>query len=154
MDALHGAGMLLRDFTANNLMVLPSGEVRLIDLELAHPFSDGTPASWGAGTPGFISPQQATAQPATLTDDYYALGATIAYMATGVAPHLLSDTGGGRPLSERLREWITSAERDGVVPATVCDLVLGCMVDDPARRWGAPGGARRHRAAPPLRLPA
>src|SRR5260370_27024674 len=158
MDVLHGAGMLVRDFTANNLMILPSGEVRLIDLELAHPLSDGAPLSWGAGTPGFFSPEQATAQPSTFADEYYALGATIAYLATGVVPYLLSDSGGDRPLGERLREWITAAERYGMVATTVCDLVLGCMADDPAKRWGpgevpaaieAPGpSACRHK--PPM----
>ena len=136
MDALHGAGVLLRDFTPNNLMVLPSGDLRLIDLELAHLLSDGPPLSWGAATPGFASPEQLAAQPSTFSDDYYALGATIAYMATASVPYLVPDRGQPRPLSERLRDWIAGAESDGAVAARVCDLVLGCMADDPSQRWG------------------
>src|SRR5437899_4160305 len=135
MEALHGAGVLLRDFTPNNVMVLP-GELRLIDLELAHPLADGPAPRTGAGTPGFSSPEQMEGRPSGLPDDYYALGATVAYAATGAAPDLIPDTGEDRPAGERLREWIAGAELDGLVTARVCDLVLGCMAGDPARRWG------------------
>jgi len=135
MEVMHAAGILLRDFTPNNLMVLPSRELRLIDLELAHLLSDGPPLSWGAATPGFASPGQMAAEPSSFPDDYYALGATIAYVATGSAPYLPPDRGQARPLSGRLRQWITGAECDGVAGASVCDIVLGCMADDPALRW-------------------
>jgi hypothetical protein len=140
MEALHGAGVLLRDFTPNNLMVLPSGELRLIDLELAHVLSDGPALNWGAATPGFGSPEQIAGQPSSFPDDYYALGATIAYLAMGSIPYLIPDRvangGNQRPLSGRLQDWIAGAENDGAVAARVCDLVLGCMADDPAQRWG------------------
>ena len=118
------------------LLIGPAGDLRLIDLELAHLLSDGPPLSWGAATPGFASPEQLAARPSTFSDDYYALGATIAYMATASVPYLLPDRGQPRSLSERLRDWIAGAESDGAVAARVCDLVLGCMADDPSQRWG------------------
>src|SRR5207244_1610022 len=121
MDALHGAGVLLRDFTPNNLMVLPSGDLRLIDLELAHLLSDGPPLSWGAATPGFASPEQLAARPSTFSDDYYALGATIAYMATASVPYLLPGLPG------RWRTW------DAGSPARSIPAVSAC---GPRPVWG------------------
>jgi Lanthionine synthetase C-like protein/Protein kinase domain len=138
MQALHGTGVVLHDFTPNNLMVLPGGELRLVDLELAYLLSEGPPPGLAAGTPGFGSSEQMAGQPSGLPDDYYGLGATIAYMATGIVPSRAPDLGQSKPRNERLREWITGAERDGIVCARVCDLVLGCMADDPADRW-SPG---------------
>ena len=58
----HSAGIVIRDFTPNNAMVLPDGGIRLIDLELAAPGGDepndlargraapgyGTQSSWPA----------------------------------------------------------------------------------------------------------
>ncbi len=136
MQAFHDADVLLRDFTSNNLMVLPDGKLRAIDFQLTHLLSDGPPPGWSGGTPGFASPEQMVGQPSGLPDDYYSLGATIAHVATGVVPHLPFDQGQPRPLGGRLRDWITGAERDGLVAGRICDLVLGCMADDPADRWG------------------
>ncbi len=139
MQAFHDAGVLARDFTPNNLMVLPGGELRLVDLELGHLLSDGPLPSWGVGTPGFCSPEQMEGRPTGRPDDYYSLGAVIGYIATGQGPNFPPDlpTDGDRvrPLSDRLESWIVGAEHDGLVASRVCDLVLGCMADDPSARW-------------------
>ncbi|MQA86737.1 MAG: hypothetical protein GEV03_19435 [Streptosporangiales bacterium] len=136
MAALHDAGVLVRDFTPNNLMLLPGPRLRIVDLELAHVLGDGPPPPAANGTPGFASPQQMAGRPSGLPDDYYSLGATIGYAATGIAPPMVEDQGrGGRPFSEIVRGWLVGPERDGLVSERVCDLVLGCMADDPAERW-------------------
>ncbi|MGH2769719.1 MAG: class IV lanthionine synthetase LanL, partial [Actinomycetota bacterium] len=136
MEAMHGAGVLLHDFTPNNLMVLPGGELRLVDLELAHLLSDGPPPDWVAGTPAFISPDRVAGKPSGLPDDYFSLGATIGCVALGSAPNLAPDRGQVRPMSERLRDWVIRGEHYGRITTRVCDLVLGCMADDPRQRWG------------------
>lgn len=136
MHAVHDAGVLLRDFTPNNLIMMPNGELRVVDLEVAHVLDDGPPPRWAMETPGYASPEQAEGQPSGLPDDYYSLGATIAYVATGTDLYLAADHGNPRPRGERLADRLTRLERDGMAAFPVCDIVLGCMADEPARRWG------------------
>ncbi|RJL34058.1 class IV lanthionine synthetase LanL [Bailinhaonella thermotolerans] len=144
MDAMHRAGLLLRDFSPNNVMVLPDLSLRLVDLELAHRRSSGRARPLPHGTPGFGSPGQMAGRSAVLADDYYGLGATIAYTATGMSPPAILSG----DLGARVRDWIEGAERDGLVGGAVCDIVLGCMDPRPARRW-SPRRVREAAAAVP-----
>lgn len=152
MLAFHDAGVLLRDFTPNNLLVLHGGELRVVDLEFAHLLSDGPPPRWREGTLVYASPQQLSGEPSGLSDDYHSLGATIAYAATGMDPCFSPDWN-GRPLG-CLEEWLGRLEREGVIEATVSDIVLGCTAHDPRLRWSPRQVLDRlaapvHRAPPP-----
>lgn len=135
LATVHDAGVLLRDLTPNNLMVLPGGELKLVDLELAHVLGDGPVPDAPHGTPGYSSPEQMTGRPTGAPDDYCSLGAVIAYTATGANP-ATSPSPTGRPLPGRLRAWLAGVERDALVAERICDLVLGCMDERPDRRWG------------------
>ena len=53
LEQAHGAGVVIRDFTPNNAMVLPDGGIRLIDLELAASCGDEPgDLARGRATPG------------------------------------------------------------------------------------------------------
>ncbi|MDP8961366.1 MAG: hypothetical protein M3N32_07125, partial [Actinomycetota bacterium] len=133
MQAFHEAGVLLRDFTPNNLLVTSEGELRVVDLEFAHLLSDGPPPRWREGTLVYASPQQLGGEPSGLPDDYHSLGATVSYAATGMDP-CFAPAWDGRPLG-CLEEWLGRLEREGVVDATVSDIVLGCTAPEPRLRW-------------------
>lgn len=137
MEAFHRAGVLLRDLTPNNLFVLSDEpQLRLVDFELAHLLSDGPPEPWSAGTPGYAPPEQLAGHPTGLPDDYFAFGASVAFIATGMDPYLVPDRGPTRPFDTRLREWLATMERDGVIDSATCDIVRGCTAKEPAQRWG------------------
>ena len=85
MAAFHAAGVVLRDFTPNNILVTDEGRIVLIDLELAHPAGEAPPVP--GRHPRLRRPRQLRGQPAGFPDDYWSLGATIAYLATGADPY-------------------------------------------------------------------
>ncbi|MDQ3150794.1 MAG: class IV lanthionine synthetase LanL [Actinomycetota bacterium] len=134
MEVAHQAGVILRDFNPNNIMVRPDGELRLIDLELAVAAGDKDEKLTRAGTPGYVAPEQMKGTRAAFAADYYSLGATLCFVATGTTPSFLGEEPEPRPLRERLDEWLT-------VRAAAPDrpdlrmLILGLMDDVPERRW-------------------
>jgi class IV lanthipeptide synthase len=130
MDLAHSAGLIVRDFNPNNIMVRPDGQLRLIDLELTV-LSGEHEELLGAGTPGYGAPEQMEGSPAAIEADYYSLGATICFVVTGSTPDFVADVPKARPLRERLTEWLAARE----VPAGIRDLIVGLMDEEPGRRW-------------------
>lgn len=133
MSVAHRAGLVLRDFNPNNIMVRPDGELRLIDLELAVVPAEQEELT-GAGTPGYAAPEQMEGGPAALEADYYSLGATICFVVTGSTPDFLADVPKARSLRERLAEWLAVREAPDS-PASLRTLILGLMDEAPGRRW-------------------
>ncbi len=83
LGAVHAAGLVYRDLGPANVIVGRDEEVRLVDFELACPAGE---AGEVAGTPGYASPQQLAGEAASVGDDVYALGAVLAFLATGADP--------------------------------------------------------------------
>lgn len=133
MEVAHRAGLIVRDFNPNNIMVLPDGQLRLIDLELAV-LSEEQEELLGAGTPGYSAPEQMAGGPPTVEADYYSLGATICFVVTGSTPDFVPDLPTARPLRDRLAEWLSAREAPGS-PAAIRELILGLMDDEPGLRW-------------------
>jgi tRNA A-37 threonylcarbamoyl transferase component Bud32 len=152
MSVAHRVGLVLRDFTPNNIMVRPDGELKLIDLELT--VVPGEQELMGAGTPGYGAPEQMEGGPAAFEADYYSLGATICFVVTGSTPDYLADVPKTRPLRERLAEWLAVREAPDS-PASLRTLILGLMDDAPGRRWttAQAGDALAVARKPPGRQP-
>ncbi|WP_405019063.1 class IV lanthionine synthetase LanL [Kitasatospora sp. NBC_00070] len=82
LDDIHGRGVILRDLKPDNVVLDPAGRCRVIDFGVSS--LDGTgPAG---ATPGYSRPVERTAGRAVVADDYYALGATLCFAATGMDP--------------------------------------------------------------------
>lgn len=135
MDAAHRAGLILQDFTPNNIMVLPDGQLRLIDLELAVLAEEQDEKPPRAGTPGFAAPEQMEGAPPAVEADYYSLGATICCVVTGTNPYFMEDVPKTRTLRERLAEWLTVQEEMFDIPGAIRALILGLTDDEPTGRW-------------------
>ncbi|WP_084219637.1 class IV lanthionine synthetase LanL [Spirillospora albida] len=135
MADAHAAGLLIRDFNPNNIMVRPDGAPVLIDLELA--VADGEDGPLRAGTPAFGAPEQLGGAPPHASADHYSLGATLCYVFTGSPPYLLDEYPESRTLTERLEEWLTARTQGMEFPEHLRALLLGLMADDPERRWTA-----------------
>lgn len=134
MRVAHRAGLILRDFTPNNIMVLPDGQLKLIDLELAVLSEERGDEQTGAGTPGFGAPEQMNGESAAVEADYFSLGAVICFVVIGSTPQFMADAPKTRSFQERLQEWL--AVRDAPdPPEAIRALILGLMDDEPGRRW-------------------
>jgi serine/threonine-protein kinase len=136
----HGEGIVHRDIKPENILL--SGDVASVtDFGVAKALSDSaqgqsTLTSLGValGTPAYMSPEQATANP--MVDqraDIYAWGVLAYEMLTGAAPFA------GRSLQAQLAAHIVEvpeslSRRRSVVPVALSELVMQCLAKSPADR--------------------
>ncbi|MFO0952358.1 MAG: serine/threonine-protein kinase [Isosphaeraceae bacterium] len=85
-------GMVHRDIKPANVMLTKDGNIKLADLGLARiaadAEADASEAGLAAGTPYYISPEQARGLPdVDIRADLYSLGATLYHMVTGRVPY-------------------------------------------------------------------
>lgn len=91
LAALHAAGVVHRDLKPSNLLFDAAGRAHIADFGLAR-LDDGpagtTRQGFTVGTPEYMSPEQARAEPLDGRADLYALGATLYHLACGRPPHV------------------------------------------------------------------
>ncbi|MFD3522151.1 protein kinase [Streptomyces sp. NPDC058653] len=130
LTSIHGAGLVHRDLKPSNVLVTAEGP-RVIDFGIARALGDHgmTEAGDIIGTPGFIAPEQITGDaPVTVAADVFALGAVLAFAATGRNPF-----GDGTVAILLYRAVHEEPDLDDV-PAGIRDLVADCLDKAPMRR--------------------
>ncbi|MDR0327119.1 MAG: serine/threonine protein kinase, partial [Planctomycetaceae bacterium] len=96
LQAIHEAGLVHRDIKPGNIMLLPDGGVKILDLGLAklrehiaeHPleFASQTQQGHVLGTPGYMAPEQMqSARQVDIRADIYSLGCTFFFLLYGCA---------------------------------------------------------------------
>ena len=91
LAAAHDAGLIHRDIKPSNLMLeQPNGRLLVTDFGVAKAIEEGggsgTASSILAGTPKYMSPEQATGDPVDQRSDLYSLGVVAYEMVTGRPP--------------------------------------------------------------------
>jgi len=132
LASLHGAGVVHRDLTPGNVLVL-DGEPHVIDLGLASALDLTALTRTGllVGTPCYLSPEQVRGTAVGPPADVHAWGATLVYACTGAPPF-----GTGRPDAVLYRIVHEQPVLDGV-PRELVGLVEAALHPDPQRRPGA-----------------
>ncbi len=142
-DALayaHGQGVVHRDIKPDNVML--SGRHALVmDFGVAKAVSaaavDGslTTAGMALGTPAYMAPEQAAADPhIDHQADIYAVGVMAYEMLAGQPPFVAGTA--QQVLAAHMSqppELVT--QRRAAVPATLADVVMKCLEKRPADRW-------------------
>ncbi|MFE1784528.1 protein kinase [Streptomyces sp. NPDC059506] len=161
----HRSGVVHRDLTPSNVMIMPDGTVKVLDFGIAaakepDPEDTRITATHATpGTPGFMAPEQAQGRPGP-PGDLYGLGCVLYRLLAGVPPFTapndlmlmyrhLHDT--PVPLSEHRPD----------VPGPFADLVMRLLAKDPrdrpasaeevrdlARPWAVPAPAPAPASAP------
>ncbi|MFD5519317.1 serine/threonine-protein kinase [Streptomyces sp. NPDC127066] len=134
LEVTHAAGLLHRDIKPGNVMVTPTGTVKLLDFGIArfvrepdraHPL---TLAGQAVGTPAYMAPEQLGAPgPTDGRADLYALGCVLYELLTGARP----ECGG---LYERKLPPPPSLHSREPLPPEVDGLILALLAPGPEDR--------------------
>lgn len=132
LSAAHAQGLVHRDVKPGNLMITPSGRVKVTDFGIAR-LADQVPLTATGqvmGTAQYLAPEQATGQQATGASDIYSLG-IIGYEALA----------GHRPFTGESQIAIALAQVNDTppalpetVPAPVRALIMCMLSKDPRER--------------------
>jgi serine/threonine protein kinase len=91
LQAIHDAGVIHRDLKPANVMLDAEGQVRLMDFGLAKRVADSTLTQGARGTPYYMSPEQAAAEPVDTRTDVYSLGVVTYQLLAGRVPFEAAD---------------------------------------------------------------
>jgi eukaryotic-like serine/threonine-protein kinase len=127
LTAIHGAGVVHRDFKPANVLLGPDGP-RVVDFGIARLIDAGTVTSGLIGTPSFMAPEQLAGERPGSPVDIFAWAVTMVFAATGRPAF-----GSGAMPAVMWR--IVSDEPDlSGVPQSLLPVIKQCLDKDPRRR--------------------
>lgn len=143
LEAVHQKGIIHRDLKPDNLFVLQTGGVKILDFGIARVNGIATlsrpqqqlTGEIVLGTPGYLAPEQAKgAQEVDARADLFSLGATAFVLLTGKRLY---------PGSTPVELWMAAAntrvdpirEVDSSVPTALAAVVDRALAYEPADRW-------------------
>ncbi|MFG2192068.1 PQQ-binding-like beta-propeller repeat protein [Streptomyces sp. NPDC048639] len=129
VQAIHAAGLVHRDLKPSNVLLASDGP-KVIDFGIAVAAESSALTRSGVvlGTPGYMAPEQVTGRRAGPLSDVFALGAVLAFAATGQGPF-------GRGSLHALGYRVVHEEPGlDAVPPGLRPLVARCLAKDPAGR--------------------
>ncbi|MDP4505950.1 serine/threonine-protein kinase [Nonomuraea turcica] len=127
LAAIHGAGVVHRDFKPANVLLGPDGP-RVVDFGIARPLDAATAPSTMSGTPPYMAPEQLKGEHGSPAADVFAWAATMVYAATGRAPF-------GSDTVAAVFHRILSQEPDlSGIPQSLRGTLAACLSKDPRTR--------------------
>jgi eukaryotic-like serine/threonine-protein kinase len=127
LTAIHGAGVVHRDFKPANVLLGPDGP-RVVDFGIARLIDASTITSGLIGTPSFIAPEQLAGARPTSAVDIFAWAVTMIFAATGRLAF------GGDSVMAVMMRIINEVPDVTGVPDSLRPVIIECLDKDPVRR--------------------
>ena len=137
LAAAHRAGVVHRDIKPGNVLITPTGQVKVTDFGIARAngVGDGlTKTGAVMGTATYFSPEQAQGVPVDARSDIYSLGVVLYEMMTGVVPFAGDSAVSVAYLHVREPVKAPSQRRRDLSPALEA-IILTCLAKDPVDRY-------------------
>ncbi|MGV9818977.1 protein kinase domain-containing protein [Nocardia xishanensis] len=137
LDVAHAAGVVHRDVKPGNILVTPTGQVKITDFGIAKAVdaSPVTKTGMVMGTAQYIAPEQAVGEDATAASDVYSLGVVGYEALAGQRP--FSGDGAITVAMKHVRESPPPMPED--LPPNVRELIEITMGKDPNLRYASGG---------------
>ncbi|GAA4743362.1 serine/threonine-protein kinase [Gordonia alkaliphila] len=137
LQAAHIQGLVHRDVKPGNILITPTGQVKITDFGIAKAVDAAPVTQTGMvmGTAQYISPEQATGGEATAASDVYSLGVVGYEALTGQRPFV-----GDGPLTVAMKHiQDPPPPLPDTVPAPVRELIAITLAKDPQQRYATGG---------------
>jgi serine/threonine-protein kinase len=159
LDYSHRAGIIHRDIKPGNVMLTPSGDVKVMDFGIARAMSDANTMTQTAavvGTAQYLSPEQARGETVDSRSDVYSAGCLLYELLTGRPPFV-----GDSPVAvayQHVREQADPpSEHDADLPPAVDAIVMKALAKRLEDRYQSAAAMRsdieRYLAGRPVQAP-
>ncbi|NYG54189.1 Stk1 family PASTA domain-containing Ser/Thr kinase [Nocardioides perillae] len=161
LDYSHRSGIIHRDIKPGNVMLTPSGDVKVMDFGIARAVSDAassmTQTAAVVGTAQYLSPEQARGETVDSRSDVYSTGCLLYELLTGRPPFV-----GDSPVAvayQHVREPVVPpSHHDTEIPPELDAIVVKALAKRVEERYQSAAAMRsdieRYLAGRPVQAPA
>ncbi|HVV30623.1 MAG TPA: Stk1 family PASTA domain-containing Ser/Thr kinase [Mycobacteriales bacterium] len=138
LEYSHRAGIVHRDIKPGNVMLTPTGEIKVMDFGIARAAaaasSTMTQTAQVLGTAQYLSPEQARGEHVDARSDIYSTGCLLYELLTGVPP-FRGESAVAVAYQHVREDPLPPSQLDPDLPPSVDAVVLKAMAKNPANRY-------------------